>query len=287
MKYAECETVGAKNLLPVFKSNPNKGEFTMNSLKKLVAGMRIFTLIELLVVIAIIAILASMLLPALNQARDTARTIACTNMEKQIGLGALMYADDSNECLPPYYNNNPPVSSTYFWFFRIREYMGKKKEADSAARKKSTSELFRCPKTSLANQGGGISYANHKEIISYATTMGAAGMSNDNTPGDRNGGWASCYANRKVANSITKMPSNSVILVDGLLSYGWGDFAMADGGYFKPNYVNAWQPSVAWNSRKYAPRYRHGGFANFLFIDGHVKKHKAGTLVDENWVIRK
>jgi prepilin-type processing-associated H-X9-DG protein/prepilin-type N-terminal cleavage/methylation domain-containing protein len=61
---------------------------------------RFFTLIELLIVIAIIAILASMLLPALNKAREKAKMIQCTSQAKQIATGLQMYADSSNGFVP-------------------------------------------------------------------------------------------------------------------------------------------------------------------------------------------
>lgn len=63
-------------------------------------GRSCFTLTELLIVIAIIAILASLLLPALKSAREKAQSVSCINNQKQLGMQFISYGNDCNDLFP-------------------------------------------------------------------------------------------------------------------------------------------------------------------------------------------
>jgi prepilin-type processing-associated H-X9-DG protein/prepilin-type N-terminal cleavage/methylation domain-containing protein len=154
-----------------------QGDCIMFSLKQqLVAGSAVqsstsifrrilkFTLIELLVVIAIIAILASMLLPALNAARETAKSIKCASNEKQLGTGCAMYFNDWNDN----FAYDLPEQSN--WRFRLNTYLNAPNYVGSPF--KATGGVFRCPsdvekyatgtpKASLWSSYGHNVYLNH------------------------------------------------------------------------------------------------------------------------------
>jgi prepilin-type N-terminal cleavage/methylation domain-containing protein len=84
-----------------------------------------FTLVELLVVIAIISILAAMLLPALEEALDTARTTVCQNRLRQLGLACHYYAEDFDGMLPRPAKGNPASGGAeHGWDYVLAPYVG-------------------------------------------------------------------------------------------------------------------------------------------------------------------
>ena len=106
---------------------------------------KIFTLIELLIVIAMIAILASMLLPALNKARESAKSISCLNNLKQIGTFANLYANDYNSYMPA--GNADNTLKSQCWFRVYAQYVKNKDvrlDVDSLSKVSSNTKMF-CP----------------------------------------------------------------------------------------------------------------------------------------------
>lgn len=81
--------------------------------RSLTIHSRHFTIIELLIVVAIIAILAGMLLPALNKAREKARSIICSDNQKQIGMMIIAYQQDNTDYFPPY--KTADTTKNYYW----------------------------------------------------------------------------------------------------------------------------------------------------------------------------
>ena len=84
-----------------------------------------FTLVELLVVIGIIALLITMLLPALNRAREQAKTVQCISNLRQLAVSAHLYAHLHKGNLPiaQYQASNPPWAYHYFWDFTLKKHL--------------------------------------------------------------------------------------------------------------------------------------------------------------------
>ncbi|MEI8244944.1 MAG: prepilin-type N-terminal cleavage/methylation domain-containing protein, partial [Lentisphaerota bacterium] len=215
--------------------------------------LRGFTLIELLVVIAIIAILAAMLLPALNKAREKARTIECTGNLKQIGQAFGLYTNDNADNLPPY-----SMSGPRYWHSSntseglLKPYLATLKPGMHIGSLNGTGRCsLSCPAVPIQTP-----IANNARLFTYGYNI-IIGL---NTKG----------IFRKIS-SFRKVSETSLVM----------DIAGTVSGAYAASTTKSWVDDGV--TDKSPIIYRHNMQANVVFADGHVESRKWGSIPDDDF----